>query len=93
MPMLFSLTIGAAITAGYWFPAGALPDLPHYWRRRSADARLAPRRGRDLPYPVPVVSIVSAERAVRPTPVPIDVERGRGLLCGAQRQQVGERVK
>jgi beta-phosphoglucomutase-like phosphatase (HAD superfamily) len=29
MPMLFSPTIGAAITAGYWFPLGALPGLPN----------------------------------------------------------------
>jgi hypothetical protein len=31
MPMLFSPTIGAAITAGYWvFLVGALPGLPHH---------------------------------------------------------------
>jgi hypothetical protein len=51
MPMLFSPTIGAAITAGLLVPPGAVPGLPHHWRRRPADARLAPRRGRDGPYP------------------------------------------
>ncbi len=30
MPMLFSPTIGAAITAGYWFFTGALPGLPDH---------------------------------------------------------------
>jgi hypothetical protein len=38
MPVLFSPTIGAAITAAYWFLAGALPGLPHQRRRRPADA-------------------------------------------------------
>src|SRR5580658_4031270 len=33
MPMLFSPTIGAAITAGYWFLRCALPGLPHHRRR------------------------------------------------------------
>ena len=49
MPMLFSPTIGAAITL--LVPAGALPGLPHHWRCRPADARLAPQRGRDGPSP------------------------------------------
>jgi hypothetical protein len=33
MPMVFSPTIGAAITAGYWFLRCALPGLPHHRRR------------------------------------------------------------
>ena len=41
MPMLFSPTIGAATTAGYWFLRARC--LPRYWRYRPADARLAPR--------------------------------------------------
>ena len=36
-------------------PTSALPGLPHHRRRRPAEARLAPRRGRDGPYPGAVV--------------------------------------
>jgi hypothetical protein len=48
MPMLFSPTIGAAITAGYWFLRARCPVHP---RRRPSDARLAPRRGREALTP------------------------------------------
>jgi len=65
MPMLFSPTIEAAITAGYWFPAGALPGLPHHWRCRPADVRLAPRRCRDGSYSCAVLPLLPAERTVR----------------------------
>jgi hypothetical protein len=44
MPMLFSPTLGAAITAGYWFLRARCPGLPHHGRRRAPDARLAPWR-------------------------------------------------
>jgi hypothetical protein len=72
--MLFSPTIGAAITAGYRVPAGALPCLPHHRRRRPSDARLAPRRGRDDPYPEAVVPILPAECAVyRSVPLPSSI--------------------
>ena len=74
-------------------PAGALPGLPHHRRRRPADARLAPRRGRDGSYPGAVVPILPAERAVRRIRLPVEVERCRGVLRGAQRQQVGQRVR
>jgi hypothetical protein len=92
MPMLFSPTIGAAITAGYWFLRARCPACRTTGRRRPADARLAPRRGRDSPYPGAVLPILPAERAVRRTRLPVQVERGRGVLRGAQRQSVGHRV-
>ena len=74
MPMLFSPTIGAAITAGYWF-LRALSRLPHHWRCRPAGARLAPRRRGDGANPGAVVPILSTERAVRRTRLPFQVER------------------
>jgi hypothetical protein len=83
-PMLFSPTIGAAITAGYWF-LRARCHLPRHRRRRPAGARLAPRRGRDGADPGAVVPILPAERAVRRTRMPVEVERCRGVLRGAQR--------
>jgi hypothetical protein len=46
MPMLFSPTVCAAITAGCWFLRGRCPAC-HHRRRRPAGAPLAPRRGRD----------------------------------------------
>jgi hypothetical protein len=54
MPMLFSPTIGAAITAGYWLLwVRALPGLPHHERHRSAYARPSPRQ----PFGVGVVAL------------------------------------
>jgi hypothetical protein len=44
MPMLFSPTVGAAITAGYWFLRARCPACRTSRERRPADARLAPRR-------------------------------------------------
>jgi hypothetical protein len=41
MPMLFSPTIGAAVTAGYWF-LWVRCRLPHYKRDRPAHARPSP---------------------------------------------------
>jgi len=64
MPMLFSPTIGAAVTAGYWFLWVRLPGLPHHERDRPAHARPSPRRGRDQPYPGALLPIMPAERAV-----------------------------
>jgi hypothetical protein len=93
MPMLFSPTIGAAITAGYWFLRARYPacrtagdvDLRTLdWHRGAAVTALTPGA---------VVPFMPAERAVRRTPLPVQVERGRGVLRGAQRQQVGERVR
>ena len=46
-------------------PAGALPGLPHHWRCRPADARLAPRRGQNGPYSRAVLPLLPAERSVR----------------------------
>ena len=43
MPMLFSPTVGAAITAGYWFLWVRCPGLPHHERHRPAHARSSPR--------------------------------------------------
>jgi len=73
-------------------PAGALPGLPYHGRRRPADARLAPRRVCDGSYPGAIVPILPAQCAVRRTRVPIEVERCRGVLRGAQRQSVGQPV-
>jgi hypothetical protein len=67
-------------------PTRALPGLPHHRRRRPADARLAPRRGRDGPYLRAVLPLLPAACAVCGIGVPVKVERGRGVLCGAQRQ-------
>ena len=92
MPMLFSPTIGAAITAGYWFLRARCPAC-----RTTGDVDLrtldwAPLRGRDGPYARAVVPILPAERAVCGISVPVEVERCRGVLRRAQRQQVGQRV-
>src|SRR5579864_5574482 len=86
MPMLFSPTIGAAITAGYWFLRARCPAC-----RTTGDVDLRALdwhhgRGRDGSHPGAVVPILSAECAVRRTRMPIQVERGRGVLRGAQRQ-------
>jgi hypothetical protein len=86
MPMLFSPTIGAAITAGYWFLRARCPACRTTGGRRPAGARLAPRRGLDCPDPGIVVPILPPECAVRRTYLPVQVERCRGVLRGAQRQ-------
>jgi hypothetical protein len=88
MPMLFSPTIGAATTAGYWFLRARC--LPRYWRYRPADARLAPRCRRNRAHSGAVMSRLPAERAVRRTCLPVQVERCRGVLRGAQWQSVGQ---
>ena len=64
MPMLFSPTIRGGHYSRLLVPAGALPGLPHYRRRRPPGARLAPQRCRDGPYPSTVVPILPPERAV-----------------------------
>jgi hypothetical protein len=83
MPMLFSPTIGAAITARLLVPAGAVPSLPHHRRCRPAEARLAPRGGGHGPYPGAVMPVLPAERTVCRTRLPFQVERCRGVLRGA----------
>ena len=65
MPMLFSPTIEAAITAGYWFLRARCPACRTTGDVDLRQARLAPRRGRDGAYPGAVVPIVPAECAVR----------------------------
>jgi hypothetical protein len=64
-PMIFSLTIGAAIRAGYWFLWVSCPAVPNDQCNRLADARPSPRRGRDEPHTGIVVSLVPTERALR----------------------------
>ena len=86
MPMLFSPTIGAAITAGYWFLRARCPACRTTGDVDLRSARLAPRRGRDGSYAGAVVPILPAECAVRRTRLPVQVERCRGVLRGAQRQ-------
>jgi hypothetical protein len=90
MPMLFSPTIGAAITAGYWFLRARCPacrttgdvDLRKLdWHRGAAVTALTP---------VAVVPILPAERAVCRARLPVEVERCRKVLRGAQRQSVGQ---
>jgi hypothetical protein len=54
--------------------------------------RLARRRGRDGPDPGAVVPLLPAQRAVCRTRMPVEVERDRGVLRGAQRHQVGQWV-
>jgi hypothetical protein len=76
MPMLFSPTIGAAITAG-WFLRARCPALPHHRRRRPADARLAPRRRRNGAHARALVPIMPTERALRRTRLPVEGQRCR----------------
>ena len=54
MPMLFSPTIGAAITAWLPVPLGALSGLPHNAIGGPANARSTPRRGRDQSHSFPI---------------------------------------
>jgi hypothetical protein len=65
MPMLFSPTIGAAITAGYWFLRARCPDVDP----RALDWQ--PRRRRDGSHPDCVMSLLPAERTVRRTREPV----------------------
>jgi hypothetical protein len=65
MPMLFSPTIGAAITARHWFLWVRCPGLLHDAIGRLAQARSPPRRGRDEPHSLAVVPLVPAACAVR----------------------------
>jgi len=64
MPMLFSPTIGAAITAGCWLLWVRCPGLPHDERNRSSHARPSSRRGRDRPHSSIVLPLMPAERAI-----------------------------
>ena len=90
--MLFSPTIGAAITAGYWFLRARCPAC-----RTTGDVDLRTldwHRGAAVhgPYPGTVVPILPAERAVCRIGLSVEVERCPGVLRSAQRQQVGQRV-
>ncbi len=67
-------------------PVGSLSGLSHDPDRRPAHARSSPRRCGDQPRPHTVVPILPPERALRGIGVPIEVERCRGVLRGAQRQ-------
>ena len=60
--------------------------------RGPAHARSPPRRRGDQPDLRAVVPILPAQCAVCRTRLPVQVERQRGVLRGAQRQQVGQRV-
>src|SRR5437588_6485402 len=64
MPMLFSPTIGAAITAGYWF---LWVRCPACRTTNAIDLRIrpSPRRGSDQPHSSPVLPLMPAERAIR----------------------------
>jgi hypothetical protein len=67
MPMLFSPTICAAITAGYWILRARCPAC-----RTTGDVDLRaldwqPRRRRDGFHPDGVMSLLPAERTVRRT--------------------------
>jgi len=78
IPMLFSPTIGAAITAGYWVSVGTLPGLPNDQRHRPAHARPPPRRLRDQPHSGLILPLVPAECSVCRARAPIaDEHRGR----------------
>jgi hypothetical protein len=91
MPMLFSLTLEAAITAGYCSCGSAA---------RPAALRRALTRGRSIgtltwprhPLSRAVVSILPAECTVRRIGVPIEIKSCRGVLRRVQRQSVGQRV-
>jgi hypothetical protein len=77
MPMLFSPTIGAAITAGYWFLWVRCPACRTI---NAVDLRTLDRRpGRrgDQSHSRAVLSIVSAERAICRARSPIPDEHRR----------------
>jgi len=65
MPMLFSPTIGAAITARHWYSMGALPRLPDHDGNRLTQYRSSPRRGDYQPHSLAVVPVMPTARAVR----------------------------
>ena len=68
MPTLFSPTIGAAVTAGYWYLRAGCPAC-----RNTGDVDLRlPRRGRDGTYPGAVVPILPAECAVCRIGLPLE---------------------
>ncbi len=83
MPMLFSPTIGAAITAGYWFLRARCPACR---TTGDVDLRTLDRHRGAAVTPGAVVPILLAERAVCRTRVSVQVERGQGVVRGAQRQ-------
>jgi hypothetical protein len=83
MSMLFSPTIGAAVTARYWFLWVRCPALPYHERDRLAHARPSPRRGRDQPHSRTVMPLMPAERAVR---------RARAAIANKHRGRNGDRA-
>jgi hypothetical protein len=64
-PMIFSPTIGAAITAGYWFLWVRCPACRTINAVRFAYAGSSSGRGRVEPHSGDVLSVMPAERAVR----------------------------
>ena len=64
MPMLFSPTIGAAVTARLLVSVGPLPGLPYHERDRPSHARSSPRRGRNESHSGALMPLMPAERAV-----------------------------
>ena len=89
MPMLFSPTIEAAITAGYLFLRARCPACR---TTGDVDLRLLDwHRGAAVTGLSPALSCRScrAERTVCRIGLPLEVEPCRGILRGAERQQVG----
>jgi hypothetical protein len=71
MPVLFSPTIGAAITARYWLSMGVLPGVPDDQCDRLAHTRPSSRRGRHQSHSGAVLPLVPAECAIRRARAPI----------------------
>jgi hypothetical protein len=88
MPMLFSPTIGAAITAGYWFRA----RCPACRTTGDVDLRTLDWHRGAAVNPGAVVSLLPAERAVCRTAMPIKVQRAGRFRQRVHRQQMGRRV-
>ena len=87
MSMLFSPTIGAAITGGYWYLRASCPAC-----RTTGDVdprTLDWHRGAAVTALTPALSCRSAERAVCRTRLPVQIERGRRVSRRAQRQSGG----
>ena len=83
MPMLFSPTIGAAITGGYWFLWGALPGLPDHQCNRLANARPSRGCGSCEPHPCAVLQIMPTKRTIRRARAPVANEYRRRNARGA----------
>src|SRR5437660_3502271 len=92
MPMLFSPTIGAAITAGYWFVWVRWPGVSHHKRDRSSRARPSPRRGRDQSHSRAILRFMPTECVVCRARAAIANERcGREMREEHRRRMLAER--